>query len=325
MSAASVIHISPTPLVGAPSKISKTLRKIGYESFAVAISDYPKNGPLYKKFTDDVSVFAESSPEQLELIHSRIENADIIHIHNDLPRHVLELVLKLNTKAKFVYQVHSPLREGPLYYERSEVIGLPFSDHLVVAQYQPRHYQTYRAVPNLVDFKHEVTLREDGQRLRVMFSPSHTRSGRWNAKYSEKVEKDLKALSQIGKIDLIWPEIPLHPKELMDLRKSVHVTIDEVMTGAFHQVSLEGLCAGNVTINRADYFSKAIFAQCTASKEMPPFVYADEASLSDIILELADSPSMTREIQSCSFEYFDANMKPTDLIGNFKYVYSKII
>lgn len=324
MSVANIIHISPTPLVGAPSKISNSLNKVGYESSAVALTDYPKNGPLYKKFTEDVTVLADSSREQLDVVYSQIERADIIHVHNDLPRQTVDLVLKLNTRANFIYQVHSPLREGPLYYERAETIDLPFSSHLVVAQYQPRHYQSYRAVPNLVDFKHGVSLREDGQKLKVIFSPSHSRDGRWNAKYSEKVEKDLRALVQLGKIDLIWPETPLHPKELMNLRKSAHVTIDEVVTGAFHQVSLEGLCAGNVTINRADFFSKAIFAQCTISKEMPPFLYADETSLSKVLLDLADSPSLTREMQSRSFEYFDKNMKSTDLVGNFTDVYNKI-
>lgn len=324
MSAINIVHVSQTPLVGAPAKIAKALCKAGFNSSAIALTDYPQKGPLYKKFTDDMLVWNGASAAQLSLIKSKLTDADIIHVHNDIPKDTVKVILENNTRAGFVYQVHSPLREGPLYVRRAESIGLPFSAHLVVAQYQPRHYQDYIAVPNLVDFEPGYTLRSDSEKLKIIFSPSHSRSGRWNAKYSEKVENDLKALAQIGAIELIWPETALHPNELMRLRQAAHVTIDEVMTGAFHQISLEGLCAGNVTINRADYFSKAIFAQCTPSKILPPFVYSDESSLSSVLLRLAQNPELTRQIQIESVRYFTDNMLSSNLIDNFKNVYSKI-
>lgn len=324
MCALNIVHISPTPLVGAPAKIAKALRSVGYNSNAIALSDYPEKGPLYKKFTDEMLVWNGASADQLSLIKAKLIDADIIHVHNDLPLDKTKFILQSNTRAHFVYQVHSPLREGPLYVNRPDDIGLPFGDFLVVAQYQPRHYINYIAVPNLVDFDPRVSLRKDGERLKVIFSPSHSRAGRWNAKYSEKVEKDLRALAQIGVIDLIWPDSPLNPNELMALRQMSHVTIDEVVTGAFHQISLEGLCAGNVTINRADFFSKAIFAQCTPSREMPPFEYADEYSLSEKLLSLAENVELTRELQLKSIRYFEANMLAHKLIKNFENVYNKI-
>lgn len=325
MCAFKVVHLSPTPLVAAPAKIAKALRCVGHDAVAIALNDYPEKGGLYKKFSDDLIVMSNISPEKRLLVDKKISSADIIHVHNDLPREFASKLLSSNTRAKFVYQVHSPKREGPLYGDRPGSVGLPFDAFLVVAQYQPRHYPYYIAVPNLVDSSPGLSLRESGEKLRVIFSPSHSRQGRWNAKYSEKVENDLRALKTLGKIDLIWPESPLHPNELMALRKISHVTIDEVVTGAFHQISLEGLCAGNVTINRADFFSKLVFSKCTPNSELPPFVYADEWSLAEVILNLADDVGMTRDIQMKSYNYFNRNMQIDLQVKNFLEVYDAIL
>lgn len=320
-----VIHVSQTPLVAAPYKIAAAQRRIGIDAKSIALNDYPKKGPLANKFIGDSLVWGEADKNIISLIHESLRSADIIHVHNDISGPALDFIKNNCTGSNFVYQVHSPLREGPLYCKRAESIGLPFSAFLVVSQYQPRQYQDYICVPNVILDEPSLNLRREGERLKLLFSPSHTRAGRWNAKYSERLEQCIRHLDGLGLVDVVWPEQPLSPIELMSIRRTCHVSIDEICTGAYHQISLEGLCAGNVVLNRADYFSKAMLANVSKSDEMPPFINADDFSIESVLLKLATDWQYTAEMQQRSYDYFCANLSPEKMAKTYESVYEKII
>ena len=319
-----VLHLSPTPLVAAPGRLARTLRGAGIDALCAVLKDYPADGPLAGKFIDDSVVLEDACPEVRALVDDFAAEADVIHVHNDLPPGSVKWLRERSPKAAFVYQVHSPLREGPLYYGRADHIGLPFRAHLAVGQYQPRHYPDYLPVPNLVPDKPVVNPRQAGERLRVLFSPSHTRGGRWNAKYSEPLEKAIQALRSSGQIEVVWPSKPVTPGVLMALRRTCHVTIDEIVTGAFHQVSIEGLCAGNVVINRADFFSKAMMAQCAQCDELPPFVHADGTTIQDVLLHLAGDAAQTAQLQIASHRYFTRHLAAEALVRRFISIYETL-
>lgn len=320
-----VVHFSPTPLVGAPAKLAAAQRQIGLDSTSIILSDYPEKGPIAKKFIDGALVWNGAEKHVIELISHLTSVADVIHIHNDFPADKVMWLRKHCRNSRFVYQVHSPVREGPLYAPRAEFIDLPFHAHLVVAQYQPRHYPGYIPVPNIILDSPSLQLRQYNQKLKVIFSPSHNRSGRWNAKYSERLEMAIRSLESLGKIEVVWPEKPLSPADLMALRRTCHVSIDEIVTGAYHQISLEGLCAGNVVLNRADFFSKAMLANCNDQLEHPPFVYADEHNVEDVLLDLVLDIDKTATIQQASHDYFCRHLAPRKLARIFSNVYEAII
>ena len=319
-----VVHVSQTPLVASPNKIAAAQRRIGINAKSIILNDYPKKGPLANKFIGESLVWGEADKNILSLIQDSLIFADIIHIHNDISGPALDFIKNNCTGSVFAYQVHSPLREGPLYCKRAEDTGLPFSAYMVVAQYQPRQYQDYICVPNIVLDAPSLNLRKEGERLKVLFSPSHTRAGRWNAKYSERLEQCIRHLDGLGLIDVVWPEQPLTPIELMSIRRICHVSIDEICTGAYHQISLEGLCAGNVVLNRADYFSKAMLANCSESGEMPPFVNADDFSIENVLLKLATDWQHTANIQQLGYDYFCKNLMPEKMAKIYENVYEKI-
>ncbi|MBP0623915.1 hypothetical protein [Cupriavidus consociatus] len=325
MSDIKVVHISQTPLVGAPSKIAAATRMAGYYAHAICMVDYPAGGGLAGKFVNDSIVMHGAPPVIEQLVDRIIGEAHIVHVHNEIPLEKAEWLLDRATKARFVYQVHSPVREGPLYIPRADELGLPFTAHLVVGQYQPRHYPSYKPVPNIVLDAPSCAPREEGQKLRVMFSPTHARSGRWNAKYSKKLEVAIESLTKMGLIEAIWPEQPVSPNVLMALRRTCHVSIDEIVTGAFHQVSMEGLCAGNVVINRADYFSKAMMATCAGASELPPFVYADDENIAGVLVDLARDWKKTAELQAESSAYFMKYLRPQSIVKSFVKAYREII
>jgi len=321
-----VVHFSQTPLVGAPGKISKALNNINISSSSYCYVDYPNKGGLYGKFIDNTHVINNMQPHVYSAFIEDIKRADIIHIHNGIDLNFLKKIISHCPNAIFIYQVHSPLREGPLFIDRSDNIGVSFSKKLVVAQYQPRHYQDYTLVPNLVLDTPSLILREGSKPLKVLFSPAHKRpGGRWNTKTTEGLEDFLISLDRGGVIELIKQKEHLHPSSLMLLRRHVDITIDEIATGAFHQVSLEGLCAGNVVINRADFFSKSMLACVSGSPSLPPFVNADSQSIFDVLIRLSKDIDETNKIKEESYFYFMKYLNSNKMVKNFMKVYDEVI
>lgn len=322
MSAYKIVHIAPTPLVGAPGKIAWAQRAKGHDAIAVALSDYPRGGPLERMFLDKTLIVDDFTRPTIERC---IRDADIIHVHNYLLAEQSNWLLRLNTRAAFVYQAHSPLREGPLYVDRTqECARLNFRARLVVGQYSGRFFPSFIPVPNLIIEPPSIKLRKSGEMLRVMFSPTHKNSGRWSNKHSDVLDETLTALTGLRKIEVVRPAAAVPPETLLAMRRTCHVTIDEIVTGAFHMVSLEGLCAGNVVVNRADYFAKATFSTF-CDGEMPPFRYADDGSIGDVLLGLAEDPEQTVRLQQGSYDYFRRHCDPLKLVEVFDAVYKSAL
>jgi hypothetical protein len=319
MSALKIVHLAPTPLVGAPAKVAQIQAREGHSTLSFIFGDYPKE--LAGKFL--AGNILMNAPELEPVFVQALAEADIVHIHNYIPVDRVATIRAKANNAAFIYQVHSGLREGPMYASREKSLGLPFAARLAVAQYHPRHYPDYTPVPNLVDAKPTFRLPHDRDKLRLLYKPSHPRGGRWNAKTTPKVEETLKSLSLAGIIELVAPTQGHYPNSLLELRRTTHLTIDEVITGSYHQVSLEGLCAGNVVINNSDFFSSAMLQQVAQATEPPPFVRANESTLAETLIELAHDRAKTLMKQVESKEYFEQWLAPKRLIHRYLDIYQE--
>lgn len=318
-----VVHLSATPLVGAPGKIAAVCNRIGLRSTTVVYSDYP--GALKGLFTRSSLIWNDAPRAFRCAAEERLESAALVHIHNDLPSDMLEWIIRYAVHAVFIYQVHSPMREGPLYLDRAGPMGLTFAKRLTVGQYHPRHWQDHRPVPNIIDAQPSIRPYRQGEKLRVLFTPSHGRDGRWNAKTSEEVTTALDGLAKTKLIEVIWLEKPIAPEQLLELRRSCHVTIDEVVTGSHHQISLEGLCCGNVVINGADFFSQAMACAAAQATEPPPFLRAHPNNLAETLLQLAFNPERTASLQRASLRYFQSWLLPERLANIYIGIYREAL
>ncbi len=315
-----ILHLSKTPLVGAPGKLAKFLRNnLNVESFHYCEHDYP--GELKNIFLSE-SICLNSNDQLFHVLAEKIKMADVIHVHNDVSAKIVELIKKCASKnARYIYQVHSPLKEGPNFIDLSEHSSLKFDRKLVVSQYHPRLYVDYTPVPNVIDFDGELNLIRDNEIPRVIFSPAHTRTGgRWNDKVSPNLTKVLSYLDELGDISLINPG-KLTPRALFEIRKSCHITIDEIATGGFHQVSLEGLAAGNVVINNSDFISTYYFEALSKGSSSSPFYTMNESNCYERIKELIFDKEKIRHYQRSSKSYFEKYLGQSVTTDIFKSVY----
>jgi hypothetical protein len=317
-----VLHISQTPLVDSPRKISEcTNLYTNYHSDVIVFNDYP--GKMQGIFSSGVLLFDKVKKRCLSIIKS----ADIIFIHNFLNNDQEEIVFKhSNSDAKFVYQAHSPLREGPVFTKYASSGGrIEFDERCVISQYQPRLYSDYTIVPNLILEKSSLNLLKEAETPVVLFSPAHSRTGgRWNDKTAPLIEKALQSMDQLGLIRLIVAH-GYTPYDLFQIRKRSHITIDEIITGAFHQVSLEGLCAGNVVINNSDFFSDLMLKSVAKKDIDTPFFKASLDNFKERFMELILNHEEIRRLQSQSNTYFEKSLLPERLITHYERIYNRVI
>ncbi|MFM5100814.1 hypothetical protein ACEUA1_03190 [Aeromonas veronii] len=301
-----VIHIAKTPLAGSPGRLSDELNKIdAINSVCFIERDYP--GELSGKFIGSSIVIDKTTAS---LLTKKIEDADVCHIHNDLSRDTLNLILANAERCKFIYHVHSPLREGPLFFNNYTSMGVDFDAKVVVAQYHPRQYQDFIPVLNVVPFKPSAVPSPIGEKIRILFSPSHSRTGgRWNDKTSPELERALNLLSKRDDVEVIIPG-KLSPSALFELRRTCHITIDEIVTGSYHQISLEGLAAGNVVINNSDALSN-IFLEMTSNADMPPpFITLNNKNILSGLTALLEDREKIAQLQRRSLSYYKKNLQP---------------
>ncbi len=127
----------------------------------------------------------------------------------------------------------------------------------------------------------------------------------------------------LGNIELIDIN-GINPFELFEIRKSVDITIDEIVTGGFHQVSLEGLCAGNVVINGADWFSLETAKHISKNLEIPPFIKITEENARDKLNSLLYDPGKIDLLKKKGYEYFKDNLDPSYLINFYVNHYNEV-
>ncbi|MCF5866928.1 hypothetical protein [Aeromonas veronii] len=312
-----IVHIAKTPLAGSPSRLSDELNKVdNVHSVCFIERDYP--GELSGKFIGSSIVIDKTT---LSLLINKVEDADICHIHNDLSRDTLNLILANAESCKFIYHVHSPLREGPLFFNNYTSMEVDFDAKIVVAQYHPRQYQDFIPVLNIVPFKPSTAPSPLGGKIRILFSPSHSRTGgRWNDKTSPELERALNLISKRDDVEVIIPG-KLSPSALFELRRTCHITIDEIVTGSYHQISLEGLAAGNVVINNSDALSNMFLEMIANANTTPPFLTLNNKTILAGLTELLNNRDSISQLQKMSLAYYKKHLQPSKTASRLISIY----
>ncbi len=319
-----IVHLSSTPLAGAPSRLSRTLQLHSkFDSLCFIEKDYKKN--MANLFTNNCLVLESGENKDVqEILEWSLKTASIIHIHNYIPPRLVEFVRRADTNAVFVYHLHSPRREGPLYVPRASEFNLPIIRELVVAQMHPRFYPDATPVPNIVpEAKPTIRDPETLEKIRILYFPAEARGGRWNGKVSTELTECLESISSHKDVEIVKLARPQPSFALERIRATCDITIDEITTGGFHQISLEGLQAGNAVINGADEISLRVMMGWAGAK--PPFVTSHPNTISDDLWKLIHDRNYLDATKKASIAYANKYMQPKKLIKIYENIYQETL
>lgn len=318
-----VVHVSRTPLAGAPSRLNDKLNEYSdYDSLCFIESDYKGNQSYLFRGT---SIYLNGSRKSLEwkLFEEALKNSSILHIHNMISQDLANYLRENFPNIRTVYHAHSPLREGPLYVSRAAQMQRRIDRVITVAQAHPRFYKDATPVPNIstpMDFK---IPRPPYARVRVMYSPVQARGGRWNGKGCEELDRALRELEYDENVEIIALTAPVPSTVLNEMRCVSDISIDEVTTGGFHQISLEGLQCGNAVINGADFFSLRAIMGWTGKK--PPFVISTPRTVRENLRSLILNSDYLIDVKSQSLEYARKYLSPDRLVQIYEKVYDEVL
>lgn len=319
-----IVHISNTPLAGAPGRLSNNLQQhTKLNSICFTEKDYKK--AMAHIFTKHSLVLNNGlDADAMGLFRKALVNASVIHIHNYISPAVSKLVQELSSDVPIIYHLHSPRREGPLYIPRNKEFKLPIVKQLVVAQMHPRFYPNATPVPNIVPIGYPYLREtEDPEKVRILYAPAEVRAGRWNGKACQHLFDALKVVSAHKNVDVVALSQPQPSHVLERIRATCDVSVDEIVTGGFHQVSLEGLQAGNAVINGADEISMRVMMGWTGAR--PPFVVSHSSTIADDLWKLIEDRDYLATTRKASLDYALKYLNPKKLIKIYENIYKDVI
>ncbi len=284
-----VVHLSLTPLAGAPIRLVRAINR--YTAATARLVNLNPDAYGRRTFDEDID-FCRDKEEALQAI----SDADLIHCHHwiDVRRNPFGVDL---TGRNVIRQYHSE----PAFIAAhagitpAQVINAP-EPQLVVAQFHERLYPNAQPVPNLLDYdaidriEHAVLTGSPTSTPRpppcVAFFPTASTPAaqeRWSTKGAPETARILHALArQYGFTVDIASDLP-HSVAL-NRRRAAAVVIDEMVTGSYHLSGLEGLALGRPTFGYLDARMIAVLSLMTGSDSLPWI---------NIPLHLLEHPLMT--------------------------------
>lgn len=318
-----IVHLSPSILAGAPGMLADAQRELlGHDAHHLRVGDA---GPARDLMSPN-SLTLTDCPEDRELFNDYLAQAEVIHVHNFLPPLLLRWAAAVpgSYDRTWVYQVHSPSHERPLFLDLSADHGVRWHARLAVCHAHPRMFPDFRPMPNVL-YRPFITQDRRAKPatdapLRVLHSPSTRSGGRWSAKSDALFALELQRLQADPHLRLHTVE-GVSPLKVSMMRSISQVSIDEVVTGGFHLVSYEGLAAGNVVINGADALSHAAFAMGFRTTEPPPWIITDSAGVHQQLLELSRDRERLAALMDASHDYFWRVMAASRVVRFYDEVY----
>lgn len=319
-----IVHLSPSVLAGAPGMLARAQTELlGHRATHLRVGDYGH----FRDLVSSSSLALTPQEHDHDLFRRHVEDADVIHVHNYVPILLMHWISEIDglDERVFIYQLHSPSRERPVFADLSAQHGFDWHARLVVAQVQPRMFPDHRPVPNClyrdnISSDRRSLVHRPHEPVRVIFTPSTRSRKRWAAKTSPKFETALKVLKDDRRFSFIRTS-EVSPERVMALRSVSDISIDEVVTGGFHLVSYEGLASGNAVINGADEISMASLAMGLGTSDQPPFVVCTEETFLEEMLALANNRQRLADVREAGFDYFWKYLEAGRIASMYQEIY----
>jgi len=320
LSSLKIVHLSVTPVAGAPMRMVSLLRK--HTAHEVRLIDL-KRGPLF----DHDLVYDEAREESEGLI----EGADILHFHNHVD---FDAIFSLRLEdlrgrgVKVVRHFHS----DPFMV--SKITGKPVDEILaadvpttVIAQFQERYYPRAHVVPNVLLSEHSEYLPSDVAATNdVFYGPSMEASAwsaRWNTKGMPETRRILGHLRRaLGCRIQVMQGRPL--REVMKEKQRSRIIIDDLVTGGYHLSGLEGLSQGKAVLTYLDNRTDLVLRQ-TLGADQHPFINVRLEDARTVLTRLLQDPGLAEEIGRNSRAWVEKYWSELTVVGHYLKVYEDLL
>lgn len=324
-----ILHLSHTPLVGAPGRLCKAMNALSGYSARWGVLKPENYGGL--SFPLDL-VWERDRDEIIALAR----DADVLHLHNyiglDTPDFApLDFSRLRNDGHPMVRQLHSNPTLIARYTGKSEaeLHACPIPK-LVIAQYHERYYPTARIVPNLVEIPKAVPTARSGA-ITIGYAPSNyrnARSSRWDTKGYRETDKLIRrACNQLKRAghEVVYDLIVETPHQLCMERKSkCDIFIDDLVTGSYHLNTLESLAFGCATLTFIDHRMTHVLTGLLGNERFP-IVNTRLEELPAVLVHLARYPELAREIGRASHLWMREHWSTRHLLDHYIDSYRHVI
>ncbi len=296
-----VVHLSTTPLVGAPGNLCRALNDHGQVQarWVCLRSDVG----LYQQMPFATDLCWQRQRE--EALHA-IEQADVLHLHNfiDLDSADFQPVdfrRRWQQGQPMVRQFHSQpaLVAQGTGRTVAQVHACPIPK-LVIPQYPERHFATARLVPNMVYVppRPPAAAPAGAPRgaLRIGYAPSRfnsAHSSRWDTKGYPETVTVLRRLARAARARGLHVEIDLIEQvghaECLRRKAGCDLFIDDLVTGSYHLNTLEALAQGVPCATYLDARTAEVVRQVTGGHDLP-VVNVGLEHAATVLLELCARP-----------------------------------
>lgn len=327
-----VMHLSETPLVGAPLRLCRALRlHAGVEARLAVLKPYA-HGYGKMRFSQDLEWEVHR-----DTIIDLVERCDVLHLHNFIDLDYqgfapIELRRLWRQGKPMVRHFHSTPHAIARYMGCTvdDVFACPIPK-LVIGQYPARFYPQARLVPNVVFAAAEAVSRGVDGPLRIGYAPSvfnSARQSRWDTKGYPETVKMLRTLQRRAhragvplEIDII--EQVSHA-ECLRRKARCHLFVDDLVTGSYHLNTLEALVEGTATLCHIDGCVQGSLMELTGRSDFPALdVRLEDAA--EVLLELARAPALVVALGQQSAAWMAEHWSPERMVGHFIAAYHEVM
>jgi len=325
------MHLSTTPLVGAPGSICRALNM--HEGIEARWAVLDATAGSYDKMVFDLDLQWQKDRDQ---IIDLVQRCDVLHLHNfiGLDSKIfspIDFRVMWNQRRTIVRHFHST----PMWIAKTlrvtvdSVLQCPIPK-LVVAQHQERYISNAKLVPNIVFPSPEIhRVRKIDGPLRIGFAPSRFLSGRaarWDTKGYPETVKMLRLLVHEARRQGIFIELDLIEmvchSECLKRKMKCDIFIDELVTGSYHLNTLEALSAGVACLTFLDRRTQQALTEVTGRTDFPA-ISAGLENAHDVLLELCKDPETIFQIGKTSKQWMELHWDPFQLARPFLNAYAQ--
>jgi hypothetical protein len=318
------VHISVTPLAGAPSDIVKAIN-LSEEWRAVSFVLYPNAyGPRIYQGSNSVV-------DNVALFHESVDRADLIHLHHyfDLERNGFGIDFKkVATQKPVVMHFHS----HPDFVCRhadvaSDELYRPQLTHAVVAQHQERFYPTATPLRTPI-WPESIELSEAKKASKkiIYFNPTsdvEPHEGRWETKGGKSFVQLLQNSVLPERFELRVFRGNLRYEDALSEIAGADFVIDDLFTGGIHRTSIEGLAYGKIVFCRIDERTKLFYK--SSYGQIPPVVAVSAKALPRAIEALSNNQPILDRLCITGKIYFELVYNQLSIMKEYCNFYNSLI